>query len=317
MLLTKTKPTVDIREAHNLWDILNSEHQIMEKILIYEGFVHDPDLVIGMKQLRKSIQKNIKILEGEMATHSIASPDRHRAAVQLQTESDSITDQYMAMDLFLYYQGHIENILKSFYSSATNDALRKMMREMAGRIVKETNILVHYLRAKGWMEKPPMFQDDAHSDSPPLSLIEAASLYDHLTYRYDTFYLTSIFAAIVHDLDLKLALELGLRRLDKQTDMLEKQLQTYAVPFPQRPGNFSLTLKNIRFFEDDTIFRTINSFMQGAGAKHVQAFKQATYNDDIRGLFKELLLIEMEVFDDFVKLGKLKGWLNPLPRYIS
>ena len=53
-----------------------------------------------------------------------------------------------------------------------------------------------------------------------------------------------------------------------------------------------------------------------AGGKHAQAFKRATYNDEIRELFRDLLLDEMEVFDDFMKFGKLKGWLNPVPTYI-
>lgn len=317
MLLTKTRPTVDIREAHNLWDILNSKYQIMEKILIYEGFSHDPDFRVAMGHIGKSIQKNIKILEDEMSSHSIPSPNRNRAAVQSQKNSDSITDEYMAMDLFLYYQEHIENLLAAFYSSITNDALRQMIKQMAARTIKETNLLVHYLRAKGWMEKPPMAHDDLQEESPSLSLIEAASLYDHLTYRYDAHYLTSIFAEIAHDLELRVVLELGLRRLEKQTNMLEKQLEVYAVPFPKRPGHFTLDAKDIRFFDDDTMFRTINSYMQSAGVKHTQAFKQATYNDDVRSLFKELLLDEMEVFDDFVKLGKVKGWLNPVPRYLT
>ena len=91
MLLTKTRPTVDIREAHNLWDILNSKYQIMEKILIYEGFSHDPDLRFAMGHIGKSIRKNIKILEDEMSSHSIPSPNRNRAAVQSQKNSDSIT----------------------------------------------------------------------------------------------------------------------------------------------------------------------------------------------------------------------------------
>ncbi|HBG02305.1 MAG TPA: hypothetical protein DDW87_12135 [Firmicutes bacterium] len=46
------------------------------------------------------------------------------------------------------------------------------------------------------------------------------------------------------------------------------------------------------------------------------AFKQATYNDEIREVFRNLLLEEMEVFDDFVKLGKVKGWLNLVRTYV-
>ncbi|NLL48057.1 MAG: DUF3231 family protein [Firmicutes bacterium] len=316
MFTAKETPILNIREAHNLWDLLNSKYQMMEKMLIYEGFIHDLDLKAVFKLTRKPIEKNIKILEQELATYSIPSPDRNRAAVQMQGVSDSITDEYMAMDVFLYFQEHVENLLDAFYSCFTNDGVRKMVMNMTARTLSETGGLVHYLRAKGWMEKPPMARDTFHDTTERLSLAEAAALHDHLTYRYDTMHLTSIFEAIVHDRDFKIVLEMGLGHLKKQIKRLEKQLETYAIPFPKRPGIFTLTPKNTRFFEDDTIFRTLNSFMQGAGPKHAHAFKQSTFNDDIRGFFRDLLLEEMEVFDDFIKVGNAKGWLNPVPRYI-
>ncbi|MCK9525389.1 MAG: DUF3231 family protein [Limnochordia bacterium] len=316
MFTAKRTPIINIREAHNLWDLLNSKYQMLEKMLIYEGFIHDEDLKAAFKLIRKPVQKNISILEKELATYSIPSPDRNRAAVQLQGESDSITDEHIALDIFLYFQEHVENLLTAFYSCFTNDGVRKMTMEMAARTIAETNVLVHYLRAKGWMGNPPMAKAELNENTSKLSLAEAAALHDHLTYRYDTMYLTNIFAAIVHDHDFKVVLEMGLNRLNKQIDLLEKQLKLYLVPFPKRPGKFTLTVKDIRFFDDDTIFRTLNSFMQGAGAKHSQAFKQSTYNDEIRKLFRDLLLDEMEVFNDFIKVGNLKGWLNPVPKYV-
>lgn len=315
MLGTKEQPIVNIREAHNLWDILNAKYQIMEKMLIYQGFIHDMDLDAVFKLLRKPIERNIKILEKELETYAIPSPDRNRAAVQVQTKTDAVTDEYIAMDLFLYFQEHIENLLDAFYSCVTNDGVRKTIMEMTRRTISETDSLLRYLRTKGWLSKPPMVKATFKESAEQLTLIEAAALYDHLTYRYDTMYLTDIFVSIVHDLDFKLALELGLKRLNRQIEVLEKQLKTYFIPFPKRPGKFTLPLQDIRFFDDDTIYRTLDSFMQGAGAKHAQAFKQSSYNDSVRKVFKDLLLTEMEVFDEFVKFGKVKSWLNTVPRY--
>jgi len=167
---------------------------------------------------------------------------------------------------------------------------------------------------EGFIHDPDL--ESLKTGANQLSLVEAASLFDHLTYRYDTMYLTNIFVSIVHDLDFRIVLELGLARLNKQIDTLEKQLKRFLVPFPKRPAMFSLDAQGVRFFDDDTIFRTINSFMQGAGNKHAQAFKQATHNDDIREFFKDLLIEEMDVFDDFIKFGTLRGWLNPIPKYL-
>ena len=96
---------------------------------------------------------------------------------------------------------------------------------------------------------------------PNLLLAEAASLHDHLTYRYDTMHLTNIFTSIAHDLDFQAVLHMGLTRLNKQITLLEKQLKAYHVPFLNGQGIHPFPT-NVRFFEDDTIFRTIDSFMQ-------------------------------------------------------
>lgn len=169
------------------------------------------------------------------------------------------------MDVFLYFQEHVENLLSAFYSCATNDSIPKIIKDMDARTVAETNILIHYLTAKGWTEKPPMMNNELTECARSLSLVEAASLQDHLTYRYDTMYFTCVFASVVHDIDFQVALELGLNRLNKQIASLEKKLKKYFVPFPKRPTKFTLSLGNIRFFEDDTVFRTLDAFMQSAG----------------------------------------------------
>lgn len=84
MLGTKAEATLNIREAHNLWDVLNSKYQMMEKLLILEGFIHDPDLKIAFKLMGGPIQKNINILEKELATYSVPATDQNRAAAQIQ-----------------------------------------------------------------------------------------------------------------------------------------------------------------------------------------------------------------------------------------
>src|SRR5690554_518470 len=117
---TSQTPQLDIREAHNLWDMLNSKYLMMDKMLIYEGFVHDPDFKAIFGLMKKPLQKNIRILEDELKRYSIRSPDRNRASAQLLGRSDAITDEYIAKDLFLYFQEHVENLLTAFYSTFTN-----------------------------------------------------------------------------------------------------------------------------------------------------------------------------------------------------
>ncbi len=308
---------IDIREAYSLWDVLNSKYLVMDKMMLYENFVHDPDLKLVIQVLYKPLQKNINILEKEMEKYAIKSPDRNRAAAISPENPKTITDEEIATDIFIYFQEHIENLLRVFGSSVTNESVRKMFKEMTKRTVEETNTMIYYLRTKGWLSVPPIYKNVPTSVTEDLSMCEAANLWDHLAYRYDSLHTTEIFVTIVHDKDFKLILELGLRQLKKQIGMLEKEVKYFGLPFPKRPGKVTLLHKDMQIFDDEYIYRSLHGFMQGAFMKHAQSFKECTVNDKIRGIFKKLLYDEIDIIDNYIKFGKLKGWLNAMPTYGS
>ena len=308
---------IDSREAYSLWDVLNSKYLVMEKLMVYENFAHDPDLKLVIKVMYNPLQRNINILEKEMQKYAVKSPDRNRAAAVTPENPKTITDEFIALDIFVYFQEHIENLLRVFGSSVTNDSVRKMFKEMTKRTVEETNGMIYYLRNKGWLSKPPLYINIPTGVSEELSLGEATGLWDHLTYRYDSIHTTEIFVTLVRDLDFKVVLEIGLKELKKQIGILEKELKYYGLPFPKRPGKVTLIQENVQIFEDDYVYRLLHSFMQGAFIKHAQSFKESTVNDKVRGIYKQLLYDEIDILDNFIKFGKLKGWLNAVPTYNS
>ncbi len=308
---------IDSREAYSLWDVLNSKYLVMDKLMIYENFAHDPSLKIVIKTMYKPLQNNINILEKEMEKYAVKSPDRNRAAAVTPENPTMVTDEYIALDIFVYFQEHIENLLRVFGSSVTNDDVRKMFKEMTKRTVEETNVMIYYLRNKGWLSKSPLYTNIPAGVSEEISLGEATGLWDHLTYRYDSIRTTEIFVTLVRDFDFKVVLETGLRQLRKQIGILEKELKYYGLPFPKRPGKITLIQENVQIFEDDYIYRMLHGFMQGAFIKHAQSFKESTVNDKVRGIYKQLLYDEIDILDNFIKFGKLKGWLNTVPTYGS
>lgn len=311
------KDQIDIREAYSLWDVLNSKYLVMDKMMVYENFVHDPDLKIVIQVLYKPLQKNINILEKEIEKYAVKSPDRNRAAAISAKKPKTITDEYIAMDIFIYFQEHIENLLRVFGSSITNESVRKMFKEMTKRTVEETNIMIHYLRNKGWLSTPPIYTNVPTNVTEEISMGEASNLWDHLAYRYDSLHTTEIFVTIIHDQDFKLVLEIGIRQLKKQIGILEKKLKAFGLSFPTRPAKVTLSQENMQLFDDENIYRILHGFMQGAFIKHAQSFKESTVNDKVRGIFKKLLYDEIDILDNFVKFGKLKGWLNAIPTYGS
>jgi len=145
--------------------------------------------------------------------------------------------------------------------------------------------------------------------------IEVGNLWDHLAFRYDNIYTTEVMRSHAHDADFILTLEMGLKLLEGQVEMLEKELQYFGIALPVRPGKATMTPGSTEIISDDHMYRTLLSGLQGAAILHIQPLKQCTFNDRIRGLFKKLLLDEIDLIDRYYKFGKLKGWLHPAPLY--
>lgn len=68
---------------------------------------------------------------------------------------------------------------------------------------------------------------------------------------------------------------------------------------------------------DDYIYRTIVVGVIGASNIHVAAVKQSLTNDRMRKFFIQLLRSEIDIFDNFITYGKLKGYLHEPPQYSS
>jgi spore coat protein CotF len=311
----KRQQLIDIREAFNLWDILSSKYLALERLHIWKNIAHDLDLNIIIDASIKTIKDNISILEKKMEQYSIKAPDRNRSFGKFPDNSKMVTDEFIALEIFLYYQEHIENLTKVLRSTVTNDSLRSAFKKMTIKTINETDILVTYLKLKGWIGTPPLYKQIPENVEAKLGVAEASDLWDHLTLRYDNIRTTELFLTITHDLDFKAVLGIGLKKLKEQSLMLEKELEHYGIPLPKKPPKTTLTLSNNEVMDDDYMYRILVNALQGAEMIHTKSFKECVICDRTRGTLKKLLLDEIELIDNLLKYGKMKGWLNPVPTY--
>ncbi len=311
----KRQSNIDIRETYNLWDLLSSKYLQAEVLNNYENQIKDADFKLLVKILQKVFHVNISQLEKLMGDYAIKSPDRNRKANTFPAGSQLITDEFIAMDLFIYMQEHVENLAKVLRSTVTNDSLRTIIKKMTFKTINEVDKIICYLTAKGWISTPPMYKHLPENTKERISVAEASNLWDHLTLRYDNGKTTEIFMGVVHDIDFKSILGMGLKGLNKQIKILEDELERFGIPFPKRPSKITLTLSNTENLSDDYMFRILMNAFQGASILHAQSFKECVVNDRVRGIFKNLLTEEIEIIDKFIKYGKVTGWLNPVPAY--
>lgn len=306
---------VDAREAFNLWDILNSKYTATERLDISRHFTHDADLKYIFGKLKKPIDKNIRVLEKMMTLFAIESPERNPAPANPPANPEVFSDRFLALDIFFYLQEHMENLLKAMRSTFSNDWVRKKLKVMTISTIEELDSYIIYLRLKGFLAVPPRYRNVPQNVTEDFCLCEAADLWDHLTYRYDNRKTTEVFGKIAHDADFRLVLYLGAKQLSRQIKLLEKEARHFGLPMPRRPGKFTMGITDKQVFDDTHIYRVLISNLQGAAILHAQSFKECTVNDRVRKLFKQLLLEEIDLLDRFIKLGKLKGWTNPAPKY--
>ncbi len=311
----KRQQAIDVREAYNIWDILSSKYMALERLQIWKNIAHDVDLKIIIDSAMKTISLNISILEKKMEQYSIKAPDRNRSFGRFPDSSQTVTDEFIALEIFLYYQEHVENLTKVLRSTVTNDSLRSDFKKMTIKTINETDILVTYLKLKGWVGTPPLYKHIPENSKSKLGTAEAADLWDHLTLRYDNIRTTELFLSIAHDPDFKALLNAGLKQLKQQSQQLEKSLADHGIPLPKKPPKTTLSLDNNEVMDDDYMYRILINAFQGALMIHSKSFKECVVCNNTRALFKKLLLDEIEFIDGFIKYGKLKGWLNPVPKY--
>jgi len=312
----KQKEIIDVEEAYNLWDACQSMYGIVERIQIWQNFAHDYEFRLLFKKALDDFNDEVKLLETQLKKYLIQGPKANRAKVNTSVNSEVLLDQFLAHDFFLILQEHLEKFLRAIVSSTTNEGIRKLFLKMLSRTLNRLDRMATYLRIKGWIETPPLYKKIPENITERLDSGEAFHLWDHLTFRYDNVAKTEIFYNYVFDGDFKLLLKVGLQGpLKQQTRMLEKELERFGIPMPLHPPNVVNPPENTEIVRDEFIFKDLMSGMHGAAITHAQAVKQCSTNDRVRGIFKNLLLAEVDMLDKLLKLGKTKGWLNPAPLY--
>lgn len=155
------------------------------------------------------------------------------------------------------------------------------------------------------------------ADKPLVSIGEAQILWDYLVARYRAIETTQIILHLAHDPDFKLFISKELKNaLEQQANELEKELDTIGLPLPKRPPkSVSEAAGNPELFTDDCLFHQL---LIGSGNfldQITYSFRGMKTNDTLRKKFMGYLRTELEIYDDLMKYGKGKGWVEAPPMF--
>ncbi|MGI6036743.1 MAG: DUF3231 family protein [Limnochordia bacterium] len=306
---------VDVRETFNLWEILKSKYNILELSRSWLVFVHDPDLQLLIRGYVKELDDNKRVLERLMEKYQISGPDQGRLASNWAGNTEALRDETIAGDLFIYMQEHVDNLLRTVRTSVTNDEVRHVMMKLMIKTLTDLESLTKYLKVKGWLENVPIYPNTPPENHERIDCATAAHLWDHTTFRYDSLRKTKYYRALTHDLDFRAILSHGMKVVEEQIEKLERECINFGIPLPKRPAEVIAASNSSDFFCDDFMYRDILIGLQGATLLHSEAIKQVIFNDRIRQTFRDMIIKEIGFYEDFIKFGKAKGWLHPIPSY--
>lgn len=149
---------------------------------------------------------------------------------------------------------------------------------------------------------------------PALDTGETFLLWDQLVSRYDIIELTQVFQNFAHDPDFKYILKKGLEEnLEKQVNELEKEMNTFKIPLPNRPPKSVHVAANSGIMDDEMMFRQVFSGVQNFLENHVRTIRSIITNDPLRHMFVRFTKEELDLYENLCKFGKLKGWLQIPP----
>lgn len=314
---TNPKSEIDCQEAYNLWEALKSRYEAIHLVKTYQNFIHDVDFkLLASHTFMELMEKQAKKFEKAMGKFQLLLPDRPPMSVKTPTNTEAFEDKFIASTIISLMQNSIIQQLRFFRTSLTNDDVRKMFEIFLIDEVDLYSKAIKYVKLKGWIGIPPMYKQVPEGLKEFLDAGEAFHLFQHLTYRYDAIGKTQLYQNFAHDMDLKMTLVVGLQgTLEKQVKMLEQELSKFGIALPSQPPKSVHTTEGKDLFEDRKMFLDIFIFMQFILDLHTLALKQSLTNDRLREIFIKLMKDEISSYNNWIKYGKIKGWLRPTPMY--
>lgn len=312
LLKTKRKKPkqniISTQEAYNLWKLLDNRYMMVNNLKVRNNFSHDKDFKYILEQHLNKFENEIAQLERELEKYSIKGPTPNIREVNVKGNFEIERDKDIAWALYYYLSSDLTELIRILRDALTNDDVRGLFLKILKGHLNTYYEYTDYLKTKGWISIPPLYQYVPDNVDQRIAVNEVFNLYSHLIFRYANVHLTKYFSSFVSDLDLKALFDSGTKLLERQSTKLEKLLSFYGVNLPEPYSNVIPTPESGEPLEDKFMFFSILEQMQNASAIHGQALKDSIVNDEVRSLFKTILLEEIDVITNMIKFGKMKGW---------
>lgn len=305
---------ISAQEGFNIWDVLRSRYNSAETICFFSNFVHDRDFDMMLDDHLQNIRDQIAKLESMAGGYKVKVPSAPNLEFSISAELDQVTDSFIFRKIFLNLQSELLFMAHRITSSTFNDEVRNTLVKFTLSHVNDFESFYKYGKLKGWAEIPPAYKTYKPEQGEQLSSNEAAHIWDHLSLRYDQKQVNEIFSRYVHDPEFDKILDRGRKVLKDQIKVLEQKAAEFEVPVTEKHPVVHTAGVDPEVVEDRFVYRRILKGIQESIEVHVRAVVDTVRNDNLRSLFFDFLKEELDLYNAFLKYGKVKGWTHIVPK---
>lgn len=144
---------------------------------------------------------------------------------------------------------------------------------------------------------------------------EAYHLWDILKSMYSVVERFNIWSNFAHDPEFGLLAKKILHDFKKEINVLEKELEKYAIQGPRTNRSKINTSVNSEILLDEFLAHDFFLVLQEQVEMFLRSFVTSTTNEGVRKLFFKMLTQAMERQSLMEKYLKMKGWLETPPLY--
>ncbi|MTI59958.1 MAG: DUF3231 family protein [Firmicutes bacterium] len=303
-------------EAFRLWEKTRLRYVVINHISLLGNFTHDVDFQLVLKNINKTLQEHAKMLEKELKKYSINSPEPSKKDIEAIGNTEVLVDKHTAQFILNDLQLIVSKCFLTIRDTVLNDAIRELLYKIAKQDIEMYHKYLNFITEKGWLQEPPLYKSLKNAEKR-IATNEVWHLWELLDNRYLSKHKTKYYISNVIDKDFQILLETGINILEKQTTTLEKMLLTFGVNLPEQYAKSIATPETKERFSDEYIFKELLLSIIDAVTLEGVAVQELSINQEIREMIKAFIFEEMDVINNVIKYGKVKGWIPLVPQFRS
>jgi spore coat protein CotF len=149
--------TVNVSEVFHLWSHLLQRYNILFTTNILAVYAKDDDLKLILSIGKKTLDKNITVLEKKMMEYAIPLPERPPEQAQTTVRLELITDRYIFRRILRGIQSALPTHTMAFIHS-TSPKIRELFMSFLIEEMKLYDKFLEYGQIKGYQVKPPRYK---------------------------------------------------------------------------------------------------------------------------------------------------------------